>query len=77
MDGDVIYRKQGKLGEERLWTLAGGARTKNSGLLVPSQHLFSPWGLLGKGTENVVQRKEAHGDGEGQKQPEQNNSNNS
>ena len=35
----------------------GGARTKNSGLLVPSQHLFSLGGLLGESSENVRQRK--------------------
>ena len=33
------------------------AKTKNSGLLIPSQHLFSLGGLLGEGGENVGQRK--------------------
>lgn len=33
------------------------AGTKNLGLLIPSQHLFSLGGLLGEGRENVGQRK--------------------
>lgn len=54
VEGDVIYQKQG-MGEQ-VWNVVR-ARTKNSGLLIPSQHLFSLGGLLGEGGENVGQRK--------------------
>lgn len=58
MDGDVIYWKLGKLEEELVWTVGGGARTKTSGLLVPKPApVFPAGGLLEKGMENSEQRK--------------------
>lgn len=49
MDGDVIYWKLGKLEEELVWTVGGGARTKTSGLLVPKPApVFPAGGATGK-----------------------------
>lgn len=73
VEGNVIYQKQG-MGEAGL-DCCHRARTKNSGLLIPSQHMFSLGGTAGRRRGECGTEEEEHGHGEEWKQREQDTSN--